>query len=334
MSILRGLIVTLSVLVLVGIVAGGCASMNHREIEQRLLAIEKNAPLRGHIQQREAEVTLDGQVVRGMYRWTRFGKPGGPVVVLVHGTPSSMVTWTEVVHGSAGAPGLAADCDVWTVEVVGHGTCPTALDQCTFQACADWVSGFLDMQDLRQVTLVGQSYGGEFVWRCALDRPQRVSKVVLMSSAGLPRKDDEWLSEEVKMREWGFLARIGWMVSSPERVGPALQLHFQQPLPAWRIEEVYLACANRGTWNAMVDLARDENGTRSSELSQLQQPTLSLWGDKDVAYKPERFGREFRERIPKARWMSVPNSGHYPQEEQPQFVVQAVRAFAQEEIKP
>jgi pimeloyl-ACP methyl ester carboxylesterase len=59
-----------------------------------------------------------------------------------------------------------------------------------------------------------------------------------------------------------------------------------------------------------------------------------LWGDKDVAYKPERFGREFRERIPKARWMSVPNSGHYPQEEQPQFVVQAVRAFAQEEIKP
>lgn len=312
-------------------VAGGCASMDHEEIGERLLAIEKNAPLRGQVQQRETQVLIEGRPVQATYRWTRFGDPKGPTVVLVHGTPSSMVTWTEVVHGPGG---LARTCDVWTPEIAGHGTCPTRLDHCGFQACADWLSGFLDMHDLRDVVLVGQSYGGEFAWRCALDRPGRVAKLVLMSSAGLPRRDDEWLPEEVKMREWGWLARIGWMLNSPERVGPALQLHFQSPQPGWRVDEVYLACANRTNWNAMIDLARDENGGRAAELAQLRQPTLLLWGDKDVAYRPERFAEGFRAAIPGSRLVLVPGAGHYAQEERPQAVAEALRAFAFEGRAP
>lgn len=310
------------------VAAGGCASMDHAEIGRRLLAIEKNAPLRGAVQEREVECVLDGVKTLGLQRWTRFGDPDGPKVVLVHGTPSSMVTWTEVVHGSGGKPGLAATCDVWTPEIVGHGTCPTTLDACTFQACADWLSSFLDMHDLRDATLVGQSYGGEFAWRCALDRPDRVSRLVLMSSAGLPRMDGEWLPEEVKMREWGFLAYIGWMLNSPERVAPALQLHFQSPLPAWRVDEVCLSVSNRHNWRAMVDLARDEEGHRAAELGSIRQPTLLLWGEKDVAYRPERFAVGFRDAIPGSTLLLAPGSGHYPQEEVPQFVVDALAAFA------
>jgi pimeloyl-ACP methyl ester carboxylesterase len=308
--------------------AGGCSTMDHAEIGRRLLAIEKNAPLRGAVQEREVECVLDGRRVRGTHRWTRFGDPNGPTVVLVHGTPSSMATWTEVVHGSGGRPGLAATCDVWTPEIVGHGTCPTAIETCTFQACADWVSSFLDMHDLRGATLVGQSYGGEFAWRCALDRPERVARLVLMSSAGLPRRAGEWLPEEVKMREWGFLAHLGWLLNSPERVAPALQLHFQHPLPAWRVEEVYLSVANRRNWSAMVDLARDEEGHRASELSSIAQPTLLMWGEDDVAYRPERFATGFRDAISGSTLLMVPASGHYPQEEAPQFVVEALSAFA------
>lgn len=331
MQLVRCAVFAVFVLAAAAFVAGGCASMDHAEIGERLLAIEKNAPLRGRVQERVAEVVVEGRRVQATYRWTRSGKPGGPVVVLVHGTPSSMVTWTEVVHG---AGGLAEDCDVWTPEIVGHGTCPTELDRCSFQACADWLSGFLDMHDLRDVVLVGQSYGGEFAWRCALDRPDRVAKLVLMSSAGLPRRDDEWLPEEVKMREWGWLARIGWLLNSPERVAPALQLHFQTPQPAWRVEEVWLACANRANWNAMIDLARDENGGRAAELGNLRQRVLLLWGDKDVAYRPERFAEDFRAAIPGSRLVLVPGAGHYAQEERPRETAAALRSFAFEGRAP
>lgn len=304
--------------------------MNKSEVEERLLALEKNRPVReAGLQVRKAEVTILGEPIEAEYRWHQAGDEG-PIVVLVHGTPSSLVTWTDVVHGGAEFEGLSKSCRVYALDVLGHGTTRTEFSPYTFQACADWVSGFLDMLDLRDVTLVGQSYGGEFAWRCALDRADRVSRLALMSSSGFARRDDEWLPEEVQMRE-NWLAKIGWLVNSRERLRPAVDLHFAAPSPPERIDEYFLVCENGENWRAMVDLARDENGTRSADLERLTQPALLLWGERDIAYRPERFGRLFADTIPKARFVLVPESGHYPQEEQPAFVARLLAEFAREQ---
>jgi pimeloyl-ACP methyl ester carboxylesterase len=316
-------------LALAGILAGGCSSMDKEKLEARLLALDKNAPVRAAgLRMRTAEAVIAGERRAVEFRWHQAGDTG-PVVVLVHGTPSSLFTWTDLIHGGPGFEGLAASCRVYAPDVIGHGTTRTPIDACTFQACADWVGAFLDALDLRDVTVVGQSYGGEFAWRCALDRPDRVARLVLMSSAGFPRRDDEWLPEEVKMREMS-LARWGWLLNSRERVRPAVQLHFAAPIPEERLDEYFLACENRSNWSAMIDLARDENGTRAGDLARLRQPTLLLWGERDVAYRPERFGKLFADTIPGARWQPVPGAGHYPHEEQPAFVAARVRGFALE----
>jgi pimeloyl-ACP methyl ester carboxylesterase len=307
----------------------GCFSMSKNTLQQKLLALEKNAPLLARMQTLEHELELDGARIAAEYRFYRAGASGPerPVVVLVHGTPHSLVTWSEVVFEPGG---LAESCDVLALDVVGHGTTRTALEDYTFERCARWVEGFLDALDLRDVTLVGNSYGGEFVWRAALNRPDRVARVVLMSSSGFERRDDEWLPEEIKMREMS-LAKIGWMLNSRGRVLGALQPHFQTPVGPERVEEVYLVCSNRDNWHAMIDLARDENGTRSAELAGLRQPALLLWGEQDVAYRPERFGAAFAAAIPDARLELVPGAGHYPQEEQPALVARAIAAFARGE---
>jgi len=308
---------------------GGCSSMKKSEVEARLLALEKNRPVRdAGLQVRAAEATIAGERTAVEYRWHQAGT-SGPIVVLVHGTPSSLVTWTEVVHGGVGYEGLAQSCRVYALDVLGHGTTRTEFSPYSFQACADWVGGFLDMLDLRDVTLVGQSYGGEFAWRCALDREQRVSRLVLMSSSGFERRDDEWLPEEVQMRERS-LAKIGWLLNSRDRLRPAIDLHFASPSPDERIEEYFLVCENSENWHAMIDLARDENGSRSADLARMKQPTLLLWGERDIAYRPERFGKLFAETIPGARFVSVPGAGHYPHEEQPAFIARALAEFAEE----
>jgi pimeloyl-ACP methyl ester carboxylesterase len=308
------------------VLAPGCLSMRKSTIEERLLALEKNAPLRGRIQTVEREVTLGGEPVEASFRYWRAGENGSgrPVVVLVHGTPSSMVTWTPAVFGPGG---LAEDCDVLALEMVGHGTTRTELDAYGFEAGAQWVQAFLDTLDLRGVTLVGNSYGGEFVWRAALNAPERVARIVLMSSSGFPRRADEWFPEEIKMREMS-LAKIGWMLNSRERVRGALAPHFQAPVPDEHVEEVYLVCSNADNWHAMIDLARDENGTRSGELATLRQPALLLWGAQDVAYRPERFAALFRDTLPDARLVLIEGTGHYPHEEKPAEVARAVAAFA------
>jgi len=308
-----------------GIFVGpSCLSMRKATLEERLLALDKNAPLRGRIQTLERRVTLGGEELDARFRYYRAGERGRPLVVLVHGTPSSLVTWTECVFGPVG---LAESCDVIALEMVGHGTTRTELDAYSFERGAEWIQAFLEALALRGVTLIGNSYGGEFVWRAALNRPDLVGRVVLMSSSGFPRKDDEWFPEEVKMREMS-LAKIGWLLNSRDNVRGALQPHFQGRVPDEHVEEVFLVCENRDNWHAMIDLARDENGTRASDLPRLRQPTLLLWGSQDIAYRPETIGERFRATLPDARLELVAGAGNYPQEEQPAAVARAIAAFA------
>jgi pimeloyl-ACP methyl ester carboxylesterase len=321
--------------VLAALVPGlaACASMDKDRIERELLALAKNAPVAElGLERRTIEVTLEGEpheVEAVFYRAPRpEARPEGPrpTVVLVHGTPSSLFTWTEVVFGGEGYRGLAESCDVVALDVIGHGVTPTKVPPYSFQRCADYVAGAIEALDLTDVCLVGQSYGGEFVWRAALDHPERITRVVLMDSAGYPRRDDEWLPEEVKMREW-WIARWGYVANSRERILSALQPHFADPVSDDRRDEIYFVCANADSWRAMVELARDENGTRSGELTGLRQPTLLLWGARDVAYKPDRFAVLFDRDIPDSHLVLVEDSGHYPQEEQPAAVVAALEEF-------
>lgn len=323
----RSYTLSLACLVLsASVLAFGCRSLDKATVEERLLALPKNAPLAGHLQTLEREIELGGKRVRASFRHLRAGTsgPGRPVVVLVHGTPSSLVTWSSTILGQGG---LAEDCDVFAIEMVGHGMTRTELESYSFASGAEWIRAFLVSLDLRDVTLVGNSYGGEFVWRAALDDPERIARVVLMSSSGFEREDDEWLPEEVQMRQLS-LAKIGWILNSRERVRSALAPHFQTPVADEHVEEIYLVCANRDNWHAMIDLARDENGTRAPELARLRQPTLLLWGAQDVAYRPERFAALFERTIPDSRLVLLEGAGHYPQEERPAEVARAIAAFA------
>ena len=324
-------------LVATALVVPGCSSMNKNKIEERLLAMEGNAPVRAlGLTRRPAEIVLGNERVQVEFTYYRAGGagPGRPTVLLIHGTPSSFATWTDVVFGGRGAdgqayPGLARDCDVWVLEMLEHGVTRTQTPPYSFQRAAQWIDGFVDVMDLKDVTIVGNSYGGEFAWRAALDRSDRISKVVLMSSSGFARRDDEWLPEEVKMREMS-LAKIGYLLNSRDRVRGALQPHFQSPVDDEHVEEVYLVCSNSDNWSSMIDLARDENGLRSGDLAGMRQRALLLWGEKDVAYPIDRFAKAFASTIPGARLVLVPNAGHYPQEEQPAFVVARIREFASE----
>lgn len=315
--------------------APACASLDHAEIEMRLLALDRHAPVRaaGGYARLPARVMLRGAPVDAEFRYLRAGPRGAghPTVVLVHATPGSLGTWSDVVFGGDSFAGLARDLDVIALDVIGHGITETPLpaEGASFALCAEWVGAFLDALELRDVTLVGNSYGGEFAWRTALDRPDRVARLVLLSSSGFARRDGEWLPEEVKMREMA-LAKIGWWISTRERVRGALQPHFAAPVSDTHVEEVWLACANADNWGAMIDLARDENGARAAELPRLRQPTLLLWGARDLGYPLERFARDFAAALPHARLVALPDVGHYPQEEAPAAVAAELRAFLAE----
>lgn len=315
-----------------GLLAGvtACAGLEKQVVGERLFALGKNAPLRAAgVSVRAGPARIGGRELEAEFRFVhlpaRAGASGAPIVFL-HGTPSTMTNWAALVSGPGAEPALAGDCDIYLLEIVGHGQCRTQLESYSFQACADWVTSFLATLDLRGVTLVGQSYGGEFAWRAALDAPERVAKLVLLDSSGYRRGDGEWLPEEHKLREWPG-AQYGYVLNDRERIRPALQLHFGEPIAEDQLDEMFLCCDNSDNWRAMTELCRDENGTREAEIAKIAQPTLLVWGAKDIAYTIDKVARRFERDIAGSRLVLVENAGHYPHEERVDDVRRALREF-------
>ena len=127
------------------------------------------------------------------------------------------------------------------------------------------------------------------------------------------------------MRENG-LADYGWILNSRKRIDAALAPHFEV-VPPDRVDEFYLVCGNAHNWEAMIDLARDENGTRAAEIPNLAMPVLLLWGADDLAYPPAVYAERFHADIPRSELVVLERTGHYPHEERPARTVEEMRAF-------
>lgn len=315
-------------LLVAGLAGASCSSLSKPTMEQRLLALDKNAPFT-RLERVDLEADLGAGLVETELVYAHVGPTEGRAesipVVLVHSTPSTLFAWTEIMHGGDGFAGLGATRDVYAIEVIGHGVAPGKAAPYTFERCARFVSAAIRALGLERVHVVGSSYGGEFVWRAALNDPDLFESVVLLDSSGYTRRDGDWLPEEEVMRE-NSLAKIGWLLNSRERIESALAPHFDT-IPPDRTEEFFLVCDNATNWKAMVDLARDENGDREGELTSLAAPTLVVWGEADIAYPLDVYGERFARDIPDARLVVLPDTGHYPHEQRPAEVLRALETF-------
>ncbi len=292
------------------------------DLARRLRALPKNKQLPAP----ESVLLSSGQGTHGMFlKCEPDSAPGSRLpAVLIAPTPSTCFTFSPLMLGvdnSGGSPraGLAANRAVYALEMPGHGISPNTSKPVTFQRCAEHVVAMLKALNLERVHLVGASYGGEFAWRAALDHPEQFASLTLLDSAGIQRREADWLSEEIAMREWS-VARYGWLLNSRKRIANALRPHFDTLLPS-SVEELYLCCSNAGNWSAMVDLARDENGERQGELGRLRVPTLLGWGARDLAYEPSYYAAAFERAIPNARLHLFEHTGHYPHEQRPAQVL-------------
>ena len=317
------------------LLASSCRSLPKSELQQRVAALEKNAALTG-LERLEFSADLGGgdQPLELVYHHAP-GPEGNasPPIVLVHGTPSTLYAWTELIHGTEAFEGLAAARDVYAIEVIGHGFAPGDASPYSFDRCARFVAGALAALDLERVHLVGSSYGGEFAWRAALLAQERIASVALLDASGIERREGDWLSEEIVMRENG-LADLGWLLNSRDRIASALAPHFDG-IPADRVEEFFLVCENAHNWKAMIALARDENGQAASQLPNLRAPVLLLWGANDLAYPPDHYAQRFADLLPDSELVTLPDTGHYPHEQRPELVVPLLEGFYDEvEARP
>lgn len=232
---------------------------------------------------------------------------GGPPLIFLHGA-SGHVGWLPFLDR------LSQRFDVIAPEHPGFGASddPPWLDR-----PSDLAYFYLDVIDalqLDRVHLMGTSLGGWIAAELGVRNTSRLASLTLICAVGIPANDGAPMDDMFRMSAEENARRF---YVDPERV--------RRRLAALASADPRMLVRNRST---VVRLAYPHfvNPELAKWLHRVDVPTLLVWGASD-GLVPPRFGEAYRDRIPGATLVVIPQAGHAPFEEQPDAFLAAFDAF-------
>lgn len=257
--------------------------------------------------------------------YQRIGNPDHPTVVLVHGFG---------VEGGASWAGLAAQLqgthDLVIVDMAGFGYSerPTQPGpELSHRGRAATLAALADQLALGPSVWVGASYGGGVTAELALDRPDLVSKLVIVDGQLSDLGGGFFQSLGAAGLGVGRAATYVALTSGPvARSGARSSCPGTCPIrgdTAYRDEVAALP----GTTDGFVAMSRtDLDTTLPESLEALTQPVMLIWGQNDELIPLEQ-GEAYSRRIDGASLVVIPDAGHNPHIDSPSLVAEAIRNF-------
>lgn len=270
--------------------------------------------------------------------YARLGPPEEPVrlfveekgegkpVLLIHGFGASTFTWRGV------APELAQGNHVIAVDLKGFGQSDKPLDE-RYAASdqAALLAQLIEARDLRDLTLVGHSYGGGIALLLALD-PRlegRIDKLVLLDTIAYPQDIPVFF----KMLDMPVVAQLGVrMVPPTAQVKLALQIAYyddskidDEHVRAYS-EPLRTAAGKHAVIHSARKIVPSDLDAIAERYSSITLPTLIVWCDHDKIV-PLDVGLKLRRTMPNSKMRIISKCGHMPQEEQPGATTELIRGF-------
>jgi pimeloyl-ACP methyl ester carboxylesterase len=252
------------------------------------------------------------------------GPADGPPLLFVHGWSCSIYVFRKNY-----AAAVRAGFRVYAPDLKGHGLSdkPLAAVEYTAEAMAAHVREIMDALGLRAATLVGHSMGGAIAARVALDAPERVERLVLLSAVGFGEVN---MLRLVKLLTPRLLAPLLPFVIPRALVAVALRLAYGElgrPEPR-DVDEYWAPTQFRAFPLAMRELlhAFDWEAMDERALARLRVPTLVMFGTRDRFVSPANAQR-LAAVIPGGRCEVIAGAGHVIPEETPERVNGAVLRF-------
>ena len=164
------------------------------------------------------------------------------------------------------------------------------------------------------MTVIGSSIGGWIAAEMALIGPPRVGGAILVDAVGIevpghPIADFFSLTLDQ-------VFTLSFHDPGPFRIDPATLPPAAQAI----------AAGNRAALATYAGTAMSDPAL-AGRLAHLKLPTLVLWGDSDQITGPG-YGRAYAAAIPHARFQLLTDTGHLPQLETPDQVMNAIWDFA------
>jgi pimeloyl-ACP methyl ester carboxylesterase len=257
------------------------------------------------------------------------GKADAMPLLLIHGSLGSLQMWDGWVAE------LQDRYRLILVDLPGHGlTGDWPRGDFSVDAYADFIEVLADTLHLDRFAVAGHSLGGAVAWTFAATRPERVSQLILIDSAGFPRESGE-LPLPIRLARQRVIGDIG-IYFKPERlVRRSLLEVYADPamVTPERVKQFGELQRFPGNRPATLIRARTQEPLDPSPLKRLDVPTLIIWGAKD-RWVPVADGFRFQNDIKGSKLAIFENLGHDPMEENPKATAAAVAEFLPTEPPP
>lgn len=248
-----------------------------------------------------------------------------PTLVLLHGFGGSTFSWRDVLNPL----GETARVVAFDRPGFGYSARPVvadALNPYTPPAQLELTLGLLDALEIDRAVLVGSSSGGALAVQFALNYPERVAGLVLVSpvlQSGGPRAPLRWLYGTPQA------ARMGPYVMRQFAEEPGLELLRRSYADPSRLTDADIAGYRRplraDNWDgALWEVTQaSRRSNLLPRLAELGVPTLVVGGAGDTLLLPEQL-EELTSRVPGAELQVLGGCGHALQEECPEAFLAAV----------
>jgi pimeloyl-ACP methyl ester carboxylesterase len=233
------------------------------------------------------------------------GKPSKPPMVLIHGVGGDHLSWPPEIR-------RLADARVFTLDLSGHGK--SAGPGC--QSVDDYAEGvieFMDAAGLSRAVFVGHALGGAVALTLAIDHPERIAGIGLISTAArLP------ISSSVLENA----ANPTTVILAIQSLLALIHSHSSSTLKDQTLRNLV---AVRSTL-LHGDLLACNRFNVTNRLGEIKTPTLVICGTDDQ-FTPQRNSENLARKIPGAALQLIDASGHLVIFEQPHRVAKLLSVF-------
>jgi pimeloyl-ACP methyl ester carboxylesterase len=263
--------------------------------------------------------------VEGMRLHFRELGEGDPVLML-HGWPTSSYLWRNVMDGvaSAGRRAIALD-------LPGYGRSDKPPDASySFRFYERAISGFLGALGVERTGLVLHDVGGPIGLYWASQDPQRLERLALLNTLVFSKLSIAAAAfvaagkapgiRSLITRQWFIAFSLRYGVNDKSRLADETIRAYQEP---FQTREERLVLAKAGT-----SLHPDGLKTIEEWLPSVSVPVRLLYGERDrILPDVEATMRKVKELLPEAELSTLPDCGHFCQEERPREIGAALGEF-------
>lgn len=250
-------------------------------------------------------------------------KGKGQVVLLIHGLLASVYTWRKVIDS------LAERFRVIAIDLKGCGFSEKPKERYSIDIFSKQIIKFMELYHIDKASLVGNSLGGEIALNAAIKFPEKITKLVLINSAGY-KMEKKRSGKLIKISAVPFIDKFLGLCMTKRTIKRIAEylLYNTDAIDERFVESYYRPLKQNGGMEGLICLCKELSSSefKYDDVKNINIPTLIMWGEEDKLLKVSD-AYNMNKDIKSSKLVVIPKCGHAPQEECPTAVSREIIEF-------